>query len=52
MPASSSTCRICATSGAESIGLFRTELQFMMAQRFPRLDTQVRHYRGIIGGGE
>ncbi|WP_119274132.1 phosphoenolpyruvate--protein phosphotransferase [Taklimakanibacter deserti] len=35
-------------SGAESIGLFRTELQFMMAQHFPRLDAQVRHYRGIL----
>ena len=35
-------------SGAESIGLFRTELQFMMAQHFPRLDSQVRHYRGIL----
>jgi phosphotransferase system enzyme I (PtsP) len=35
-------------SGAEGIGLFRTELQFMMAQHFPRLDAQVRHYRGIL----
>jgi phosphotransferase system, enzyme I, PtsP len=37
-------------SGAEGIGLFRTELQFMMAQRFPRLDAQVRHYRSILAG--
>jgi phosphotransferase system enzyme I (PtsP) len=35
-------------SGAECIGLYRTELQFMMAQRFPRLDTQVRHYRAVL----
>lgn len=26
-------------SGAEGIGLYRTELQFMLAQRFPRLST-------------
>ena len=38
MPACSSTCRICTNSGADGIGLYRTELQFMMAQRFPRLD--------------
>ncbi len=35
-------------SGAEGIGLYRTELQFMMAQRFPRLTTQVRHYSAIL----
>jgi len=35
-------------SGAEGIGLYRTELQFMMAQRFPRLSSQVRHYSTII----
>jgi len=35
-------------SGAEGIGLYRTELQFMMAQRFPRLASQVRHYSTII----
>jgi phosphotransferase system, enzyme I, PtsP len=35
-------------SGAEGIGLYRTELQFMMAQRFPRLETQIRHYRTIL----
>ncbi|CAN5400824.1 phosphoenolpyruvate--protein phosphotransferase [soil metagenome] len=39
-------------SGAEGIGLFRTELQFMMAQRFPRFDTQVRHYRAILAGAQ
>jgi phosphotransferase system enzyme I (PtsP) len=30
------------------VGLYRTELQFMMAHRFPRLNAQVRHYRHII----
>ena len=35
-------------SGADGIGLYRTELQFMMAQRFPRFDAQLRHYRAIL----
>lgn len=35
-------------SGADGIGLYRTELHFMMEQRFPRLSTQVRHYATII----
>jgi phosphotransferase system, enzyme I, PtsP len=35
-------------SGAEGIGLYRTELQFMMAPRFPRLSSQVRHYGQIL----
>ena len=35
-------------SGAEGVGLYRTELQFMMAQRFPRLNSQIRHYSNII----
>jgi phosphotransferase system, enzyme I, PtsP len=35
-------------SGAEGVGLYRTELHFMMAQRFPRLSAQVRHYKSII----
>jgi phosphotransferase system enzyme I (PtsP) len=36
-------------SGADGVGLYRTELQFMLAQRFPRLTSQVRHYSSIIG---
>ena len=32
-------------TGAQSIGLFRTELQFMLASRFPRLDAQEALYR-------
>jgi phosphotransferase system, enzyme I, PtsP len=35
-------------SGADGVGLYRTELHFMMAQRFPRLSSQVRHYQSII----
>ena len=35
-------------SGAEGVGLYRTELQFMMAQRFPRLNAQIKHYASII----
>ena len=37
-----------AESGADGIGLFRTELQFMLSQRFPRLDRQVQAYRAIL----
>ena len=35
-------------SGAVGVGLYRTELQFMMAQRFPRLSSQMRHYAQIL----
>ena len=35
-------------SGAEGIGLFRTELQFMIAQTLPRLERQTQTYRAII----
>ena len=35
-------------SGAAGIGLFRTELQFMIASRFPRFDEQRRHYRAVL----
>jgi phosphotransferase system enzyme I (PtsP) len=35
-------------SGAEGVGLYRTELQFMMAPRFPRLTSQVKHYSQIL----
>jgi phosphotransferase system enzyme I (PtsP) len=34
-------------SGADGIGLFRTELQFMIASTFPRLDRQTRTY-GVV----
>jgi len=36
-----------AESGAEGIGLFRTELQFMIASRFPRAQEQERLYRAV-----
>ncbi len=39
-------------SGADGVGLYRTELHFMMAQRFPRLSAQVRHYQSIIDQAE
>ncbi|WP_421859211.1 phosphoenolpyruvate--protein phosphotransferase [Oricola sp.] len=34
-------------SGAEGIGLFRTELQFMIAETFPRAEAQETLYRSI-----
>ncbi len=37
-----------ADSGAEGIGLFRTELQFMIARSFPRLDAQVELYKAVL----
>ncbi len=35
-------------SGAEGIGLFRTELQFMLAERLPRLNRQIQAYKSVI----
>ena len=35
-------------TGAKSIGLFRTELQFMLAARFPRLGAQETLYRSVL----
>ncbi len=35
-------------SGASGIGLFRTELQFMIASKFPRLREQEQHYRAVL----
>jgi phosphotransferase system enzyme I (PtsP) len=35
-------------SGADGIGLYRTELQFMMAASFPRLSVQMRHYSAVL----
>jgi phosphotransferase system enzyme I (PtsP) len=37
-----------AETGAKSIGLFRTELQFMLAPRFPRPGAQEQIYRSIL----
>jgi phosphotransferase system enzyme I (PtsP) len=37
-----------ADSGADGIGLFRTELQFMLARSFPRHDQQAAHYSTVL----
>jgi phosphotransferase system enzyme I (PtsP) len=39
-------------SGADGIGLFRTELQFMIAATFPRLDQQTRLYKAILDAAD
>jgi phosphotransferase system, enzyme I, PtsP len=35
-------------SGADGIGLFRTELQFMLSRRFPRLEQQAGLYDAVL----
>jgi len=35
-------------TGAQAIGLFRTELQFMLAPRFPRMREQYHYYRAVL----
>ncbi len=35
-------------TGAGAIGLFRTELQFMLAPRFPRMEEQRRFYQSVL----
>lgn len=37
-----------AETGAASIGLFRTELLFMVASRFPRIEQQTALYRSVL----
>jgi phosphotransferase system enzyme I (PtsP) len=37
-----------AESGAEGIGLFRTELQFMIAAKMPKLSEQKAFYRSVM----
>ncbi|HWD25990.1 MAG TPA: phosphoenolpyruvate--protein phosphotransferase [Rhizomicrobium sp.] len=37
-----------AESGADGVGLFRTELQFMIGETMPRLADQVAFYRDIL----
>jgi phosphotransferase system enzyme I (PtsP) len=37
-------------AGADGIGLFRTELQFMVAPSLPRYETQVAMYRQVLDG--
>jgi phosphotransferase system enzyme I (PtsP) len=41
-------CQHAAEVGAQSIGLFRTELQFMVAPSFPRLSEQYGLYRKVL----
>ena len=35
-------------TGADSIGLFRTELQFMLASHFPRIEDQEKLYAAVL----
>lgn len=35
-------------SGADGVGLFRTELQFMMSNTFPRLERQIQTYSAVL----
>ena len=35
-------------SGADGIGLYRTELQFMMTRKLPGREEQERHYRAVL----
>jgi phosphotransferase system, enzyme I, PtsP len=37
-----------AESGADGIGLYRTELQFMLSDSFPRLDRQTQLYKAVL----
>lgn len=37
-----------AETGADGIGLFRTELQFMVAAALPRVEEQLRLYRAVL----
>ncbi len=37
-----------AESGADGVGLFRTELQFMIGEAMPRLADQIEFYRQVI----
>ncbi|MEL6374365.1 MAG: phosphoenolpyruvate--protein phosphotransferase [Pseudomonadota bacterium] len=39
-----------AQTNADGIGLFRTELQFMVSETFPRLDRQTKMYQAVMDG--
>ncbi len=41
-----------ADSGAAGVGLFRTELQFMVAATFPRAEAQERLYRDVLDAAD
>ena len=48
MLASRSTLISSTTSGAEGIGLFRTEFQFMVSETLPRLESQTLLYSDVM----
>jgi phosphotransferase system enzyme I (PtsP) len=35
-------------TGADGVGLFRTEFQFLVSETLPRLDDQVQLYRRVL----
>jgi phosphotransferase system enzyme I (PtsP) len=37
-----------AECGADGVGLYRTELQFMLSDNFPRLDKQTQLYKAVL----
>lgn len=37
-----------AESGADGVGLFRTELQFMLSETLPKLERQLATYRSVV----
>ena len=41
---------ILAETGAEGIGLFRTEFQFMVAEELPRINAQTQLYERVLDG--
>ncbi len=41
-----------AETGADGIGLFRTELQFMVAETFPRIGEQETFYRAVLDAAD
>jgi phosphotransferase system, enzyme I, PtsP len=43
---------ILRDTGAEGIGLFRTEFQFMVAEELPKLDAQTALYKKIFDGAD
>ncbi len=41
-----------ATSGADGVGLYRTELQFMIRQRMPRREAQAALYKRVLDAAD
>ena len=41
-----------AQAGADGIGLYRTELEFMVASTFPRIQQQTEMYRKVVNAAE